>query len=99
MHINVTVNVHLFTLYLPLIRKGQAKKIIYISTGMADIEMISNFQIAVHPIYSITKAAGNAAVAKFDAQYRNEGILFMSISPGLVNTSLKPRKCSTPSLL
>ncbi|KFA70818.1 hypothetical protein S40288_09711 [Stachybotrys chartarum IBT 40288] len=98
MHINVTVNVHLFALYLPLIRKGQAKKIIYISTGMADIEMISNFQIAVHPIYSMTKAAGNAAVAKFDAQYRNEGILFMSVSPGLVNTSLKPQLMSNLSI-
>ncbi|KAI1268815.1 hypothetical protein F5Y18DRAFT_372613 [Xylariaceae sp. FL1019] len=88
MNVNVIANIDLFTLFLPLIQKGKAKKVIYISTGMADIDMISEFQVWVDPLYSISKAAGNAVVAKFDAQYRKEGILFMSISPGLVATSM-----------
>ncbi|KAI0159546.1 hypothetical protein GGR57DRAFT_457790 [Xylariaceae sp. FL1272] len=88
MHINVIANIDLFTLFLPLIQKGKAKKVVYISTGMADIDMISKFEVWVDPLYSISKAAGNAMVAKFDAQYRKEGILFMSISPGLVATSM-----------
>lgn len=84
--INVVGNVHLFNLFLPLIQKGQAKKVIYISSGMADIDLISKYSVQDGAPYSISKAAGNAAVAKFDAQYRSEGILFMSISPGVVDT-------------
>ncbi|KAF9776887.1 hypothetical protein IL306_004857 [Fusarium sp. DS 682] len=84
--INTVGNVHLFNLALPLIRKGQAKKIISISSGMADPEMITKFSIIHGAPYSMSKGALNIAVAKFDAQYRKEGILFMAISPGLVAT-------------
>ncbi|KAL3443199.1 hypothetical protein BJX65DRAFT_208899 [Aspergillus insuetus] len=84
---NVVGNVHLFNLFLPLIEKGEAKKVITITSGMADIDFIANFNIASGAPYSISKAAMNAAVAKFSAQYRKDGILFLGLSPGLVNTS------------
>jgi NAD(P)-dependent dehydrogenase (short-subunit alcohol dehydrogenase family) len=84
--INTLGNIHLFNLALPLIRKGQAKKIIAISSGMADPEFITNFSITDGAPYTISKGALNIAVAKFDAQYRKEGILFMAVSPGLVAT-------------
>ncbi|PNP84185.1 hypothetical protein FNYG_02873 [Fusarium nygamai] len=84
--INTLGNIHLFNLALPLIRKGQAKKIISISSGMADPDFITNFSITDGAPYTISKGALNIAVAKFDAQYRKEGILFMAVSPGLVAT-------------
>lgn len=84
--VNVVGNIHLFNLFTPLIQKGQAKKVIYISSGMAETELISKYSVHEGAPYSISKAAGNTAVAKFDAQYREEGILFMSISPGVVAT-------------
>ncbi|KAG9494897.1 hypothetical protein J7337_013126 [Fusarium musae] len=84
--INTLGNIHLFNLALPLIRKGQAKKVISISSGMADPDFITNFSIADGAPYTISKGALNIAVAKFDAQFRKEGILFMAISPGLVAT-------------
>ncbi|KAF5624143.1 protoporphyrinogen oxidase [Fusarium sp. NRRL 25303] len=84
--INTLGNIHLFNLAIPLIRKGQAKKIIAISSGMADPDFITNFSITDGAPYTISKGALNIAVAKFDAQYRKEGILFMAISPGLVAT-------------
>lgn len=34
----------------------------------------------------MSKAASNLAVAKYAAQYKEEGIVFLSISPGLVRT-------------
>jgi NAD(P)-dependent dehydrogenase (short-subunit alcohol dehydrogenase family) len=37
--------------------------------------------------YTISKAALNALVAKYNVAYRSQGILFMSISPGFVDTS------------
>lgn len=84
--VNVIGNINLFNLFLPLIRKGDAKKVITISSGMADIDLISKYDIDVAGPYAISKAAMNAAVAKYSAVGRKEGILFMSISPGLVET-------------
>ncbi|WAO82895.1 Hypothetical protein NCS54_00006900 [Fusarium falciforme] len=84
--VNVVGNIHLFNLYVPLLLKGQAKKAITISTGMADPDFVSQFSISVAAPYSISKAAVNLAVSKFDAQYRKEGVLFMAISPGMVDT-------------
>lgn len=83
---NVLGNIYLFSLFLPLIQKGVAKKVVTITTGMADIELISAFDIAAAAPYSISKAAMNATYAKFSAQYKQEGILFMGVSPGLVDT-------------
>lgn len=84
--VNVVGNIHLFNLYVPLLLKGQAKKAITLSTGMADPDFVTQFSISVSAPYSISKAAVNLAVAKFDAQYRKEGLLFMAVSPGLVDT-------------
>ena len=42
--------------------------------------------------YSISKAAVNLAHAKYAAEYKKEGIIFVALSPGLVNTAEAPRK-------
>ncbi|KAL2825097.1 NAD(P)-binding protein [Aspergillus cavernicola] len=84
--VNVVGNIHLFSLFLPLVMKGNAKKVITITSGMADIEFISTYDIAPAAPYSISKAGMNAAVAKFSAQYKKDGILFIGISPGMVDT-------------
>ena len=84
--VNVVSNIHIFNLFLPLIREGQVKKIINISTGNADLDPINEFDTELSPLYTISKAAMNVAVAKFSAQYKKEGVLFMSICPGMVDT-------------
>ncbi|RYP83992.1 hypothetical protein DL769_001248 [Monosporascus sp. CRB-8-3] len=85
-NVNAVGNIHLFNVFLPLIRQGNAKKVIAISSGMADVELIRLYDVVISAPYAISKAALNTAVAKFSARYRNEGILFMSISPGVVDT-------------
>ncbi|KAM0511803.1 hypothetical protein ACHAPE_009479 [Trichoderma viride] len=85
-NINVVGNIHLFNLYMPLVLKGSVKKVITISSGMADPDFVAKYKIASGAPYSISKAAMNVAVAKFSAQYSKDGVLFMSISPGLVDT-------------
>ncbi|KAI9045163.1 NAD(P)-binding protein [Aspergillus affinis] len=84
--VNVLGNIHLFSLFLPLVKKGTAKKVITITSGMADIDFISAFDIVSGAPDSISKAAMNATYAKLSAQYKEEGILFLGISPGLVDT-------------
>ena len=73
--------------FLPLLRAGSEKKVITISTGMSDTDLINRFSIPIAAPYSISKAATNALVAKYNAALGSEGILFMALSPGLVDTS------------
>ncbi|PYI11203.1 NAD(P)-binding protein [Aspergillus sclerotiicarbonarius CBS 121057] len=84
--VNVVGNIHLFNLFVPLIRKGQVKKVIAISSGQGSLEIIPKLKIKAASLYAISKAGLNTAVAKFSAQYADEGILFMSICPGMVDT-------------
>ncbi|KAI1136412.1 NAD(P)-binding protein [Hypoxylon sp. FL0543] len=84
---NVIGNIHLFNLFLPLIRKGEAKKVIAISSGMSDIDLVRNYELDMAGPYALNKAATNFAVAKYHAEFHREGILFMSICPGVVETS------------
>ncbi|KAE8373965.1 hypothetical protein BDV26DRAFT_296445 [Aspergillus bertholletiae] len=81
---NVVGNIHLFNLLLPLVLKGQVKKVITISTGLADLDLTNNCDVDVGALYAASKAAMNVIVAKFNAQYKKDGVLFLSISPGLV---------------
>ncbi|ETS80415.1 hypothetical protein PFICI_07944 [Pestalotiopsis fici W106-1] len=81
---NVTGNLHLFNLLVPLVKKGKAKKVITISSGVGDVDLTNQCEIDVGPIYAASKAAMNIIVAKFNAEYKKDGILFLAISPGLV---------------
>ncbi|TQN63767.1 putative oxidoreductase, partial [Colletotrichum shisoi] len=85
---NVVGNVHLFNLSMPLVQQGTLKKIVSVSSGMSDPDFISKSGIEVAAPYSIGKAAMNTAVAKFSAQHAQDGILFFSISPGVIDTGL-----------
>jgi len=83
---NVVGNVHLFHNFMPLILKSKAetKKVITITSGVADIDLTNNFEIDIGALYAASKAAMNIIVAKFSVQYKKDGVLFMGISPGLV---------------
>ncbi|KAK5654588.1 hypothetical protein OQA88_7217 [Cercophora sp. LCS_1] len=83
---NVIGNIHLFNLFVPLILKGTAKKVVAISTGMADPDLVNKFDVDNGAIYAASKAALNMVVAKFSAQYKKDGVLFLALSPGFVDT-------------
>ena len=72
--------------FIPLVQKGREKKVFTLSTGMADIDVVNQLDITIGAPYSISKAALNLAIAKHNALYKAEGILFMAISPGFVDT-------------
>ncbi|KAK2800757.1 hypothetical protein FQN51_005897 [Onygenales sp. PD_10] len=68
--------------FLPLIRKGKEKKVISLTSGFAELDLTNNYEIASSTSYSISKSALNMAMAKYNACYKQEGILFLSIAPG-----------------
>ena len=59
--------------------------------------MINQFNVGVGAPYSISKAALNAMVAKYNVAYKKQGILFMSVSPGFVDTSEGKQSMFFPS--
>lgn len=84
---NVVGVAHTINTFLPLIRKGEMKKVITISSALADMDAVNRFAIDNAGPYAISKAAVNLLVAKYHAAAGpTEGILFMSISPGVVST-------------
>ena len=52
---------------------------------MADLDLCNNFELETGSLYSISKAAMNMVTAKFNAQYKKDGVLFLSICPGMVD--------------
>lgn len=97
--INVLGNIHLINLFVPLLLKGEVKKVIVISSGHADTDVIAKYEVANAPVYSATKAAMNVIIAKFHAQYKKDGILFLAISPGAVEVGHNPNRMETPLTL
>ena len=80
---NVVGTAYVLDSFLPLIRKGKAKKVAVISSGMADLDLVNEIGVAIATPYSVSKAAANLLVAKYNAALgQSEGILFFSLSPG-----------------
>ena len=78
---------HLFNAFLPLVLKGDAKKVIAITSGMGEIDLTNTSNMWLSVPYAVSKATLNMIVAKFSAEYKEQGVLFLGISPGFVATS------------
>ncbi|RDX44682.1 short-chain dehydrogenases/reductase [Lentinus brumalis] len=87
---NVAGVAHTINIFLPLLRKGSAKKVITLSTGLADTDVILNTGFNVNPQYSISKAALNMLIAHYAVTLKDEGFIFLALSPGVVNSAEKP---------
>ena len=88
---NVVGVINAINAFLPLVKKSSIKKVITISTGMADNDLVSKYGIWESASYSSSKAALNNIICKYDAKFRPEGVLFLSLSPGMVDTGGKSK--------
>ncbi|KAI6086393.1 putative short chain dehydrogenase [Hypoxylon rubiginosum] len=96
-NIHVVANIHLYNLFMPLILAGKTKKVIVISSGFADLDLTNKFDLDLSALYAISKSAMNMVTAKFSAEYKKQGVLFLSICPGMVDVG--HYKNSTPEQL
>lgn len=85
---NVIGNTHLVNSFMPLILKGSVKKVLILTTGMADNDLVVKYGVHEGGPYTISKAALNMVTSKFQAEYQKDGVLFVGISPGVVETGL-----------
>ncbi|EJD04869.1 NAD-binding protein, partial [Fomitiporia mediterranea MF3/22] len=83
---NVVGVTHAINAFLPLLRAGNSKKVLTISSSMGSprTNLASNHDTLVS--YAVSKAALNMVVVKFAARFKQEGFTFLSVSPGLVKT-------------
>ncbi|KAF3400086.1 hypothetical protein F1880_008174 [Penicillium rolfsii] len=72
--------------FLPLVERGIQKKIIHISSAMADVDFINATGISYAVAYCVAKAGMNVQVAKYAAELAPKGIKVLALSPGWVDT-------------
>ena len=90
MDINVNGQLYLAQKLVPLLKKGQDKKLSFISSGMADLDLILNGDVSYSLSYAMSKAALNVLAAKLSITLKPDGISVFSICPGFVNSANIP---------
>ncbi|KAH9937273.1 uncharacterized protein B0H18DRAFT_969866 [Fomitopsis serialis] len=88
--VNVLGVIRTINVFLPLIRKGGLKKVLTLSSGMGDLDFARNVDVTNSGPYSVSKAALNMVVVKYAVRFKDEGIVFLTISPGIVDTFQGP---------
>lgn len=87
--------IHSIDAFLPLLKAASAKatvKIISLSSGIGDLDLTLESQLSFGPAYCISKAALNMVVAKYATRFADDNMVFVALSPGLVNTATGPRE-------
>ncbi|KAJ6578574.1 short-chain dehydrogenases/reductase [Mycena capillaripes] len=83
---NVLGVVHTTKTFIPLLRGGPTKKVAVLSTGNADLDATLSMANPGRVGYGISKAAMNMSIAKLALALKPEGFVFVSISPGMVDS-------------
>ncbi|KAL2829523.1 short-chain dehydrogenase-like protein [Aspergillus cavernicola] len=87
-NVNVSGTHIVTTLFLPLLRKGQAKKIMNIGSTMGSLALAEMFSIFPLPAYKVSKAALNALTIQWAQALSGEGFVVTSINPGTVKSAM-----------
>ena len=72
--------------FLPLLRAGVTKKCIIIGSGLGSAKLARNTGVTRFSGYAMSKSALNIAAVRYATKYRDEGLIFLTITPGLVKT-------------
>ncbi|KLO10732.1 NAD-binding protein [Schizopora paradoxa] len=83
---NVLGTIHLINAFLPLLRAGTTKKCIIIGSALGSHKFARRSEVLQYSGYSMSKAALNIAAARYASKYKGEGLIFLTITPGLVKT-------------
>ncbi|KAJ5110536.1 hypothetical protein N7532_001071 [Penicillium argentinense] len=95
-NLNVT-GVHEVTrAFLPLLRRGQKKTVVNISTTLGSIARAQEYAQSPTPAYKITKAALNMLTVQYAQSFASEGLTFLAVSPGWLRTDLGSQRADLP---
>jgi NAD(P)-dependent dehydrogenase (short-subunit alcohol dehydrogenase family) len=69
---------------LPLLRKSQEKKVINISSALGSISLTKAFSFSQScAAYKVSKAALNMLTCQWAVSFKEDGIIVLSVSPGV----------------
>ncbi|KAI0646772.1 NAD-P-binding protein [Trametes meyenii] len=85
--INALGVLHSISAFLPLLRAGEAKKIIVMGSEGGHPAFVSKVKVSVMAAYGMTKAAGEMATLKWAMTLKDEGFTVVTMNPGVVDTS------------
>jgi NAD(P)-dependent dehydrogenase (short-subunit alcohol dehydrogenase family) len=78
--------------FLPLLRKGSAKRLAFTSSGLASLELAAKpgtlYSATNYPIYRSTKSALNMIMLHYALSLESEGFVVSAADPGYCATSL-----------
>ncbi|KAL1638693.1 hypothetical protein SLS58_008725 [Diplodia intermedia] len=86
--INVTGVHYVTSAFIPLLEKGQLKKVVNISTTLGSIGSAATYASMPVPSYKISKAALNMLTVQYAFSFADKGFTFVALSPGWIKTDL-----------
>ncbi|CAH0053831.1 unnamed protein product [Clonostachys solani] len=87
-NVNVMSAHQVIRAYLPVLRKGNMKKIANISTTVGSITMAPTFREIPTPAYKISKAALNMLTVQYALSLEDQGFTTIAVSPGWIKTPI-----------
>lgn len=90
--INVIGVIYTTNAFLPLLRAGSTKKVITISSGVASTTFTEQSGLIGTVPYTVSKVAVNMVNTKYAVQFKEEGFVFLALSPGLVDTAVRDKE-------
>ncbi|KZT03449.1 NAD(P)-binding protein [Laetiporus sulphureus 93-53] len=87
LRVNAIAPIHVTRTFLPLIRKGKAKKIVFFTSILGSITLATNWS-DLQPVYSVSKAALNTTVRLWAVPLASEGIATVLLHPGWAGTDM-----------
>jgi NAD(P)-dependent dehydrogenase (short-subunit alcohol dehydrogenase family) len=87
-NINVTGTHMVTTYFLPLLRKGESKKVDNMTSTLGSITLA--LTVAEWPLlsYKVSKIALNALTVQYALELQKEGFIFIAMNPGWVQTDM-----------
>lgn len=74
--------------FLPLLRNGQQKKVLFVGSGQGDTSSALEIGQKYSTAYAVSKCALEMVGVKYAAKYKAEGFTFITVCPGMVNTDM-----------
>ncbi|KAK2616642.1 hypothetical protein QQS21_000465 [Conoideocrella luteorostrata] len=87
-NVNVLGAVFFTITLIPLLENGTEKKVVNITSMLADLDYTLANPDLQFATYSVTKASVILANAKFHTEFKERGFTFLALNPGWVNTDL-----------
>ncbi|KAH8804302.1 short-chain dehydrogenase-like protein [Flagelloscypha sp. PMI_526] len=86
LHVNLTGTHKVTAAFLPLLRKGKAKKIANVSSPLGLLSLVPRYGVIPSPAYKISKAALNMLTAQYANDLVKDDFKVFCVNPGWVKT-------------